>query len=625
MQIVATATEGQPLTVSSPTIQGTAELLQKSQEQFLKSDESAFSIVPSRMSSRFSLSTIQTGDRDSVRSSASLVYHPFTFENDLFTARVYKRNYRTCNYQGSRKPKADRDSETAVLPEHEQKYSNNIFRLGLRTRRGGLPFEVTLPKYAIVVTTSVTIEVEHTGEIWHRSLSAFDPYMRLVKACDRGDEISVRGQLNIISPRWLSSYVSGSIYVCPIHTAVFSGHVEVLGTLLRYAESGNDIHRVLMKTIGGTEPDCWRPLHVATMKRNLPMVLLLIEKGAFIHAETGSGIQAVHLAAKTGSIEILAALIAAGASVNCRDHKGCQPMHYLSEIQRPEVIEYLAEKGAEIDGVSDTSQITPLGFACRNGIYANARALLSLGALVTGPILDSAVKYGSTYMVETLLISAASQKQGQSIVVASLRESLSTFERKLTEVSYEDIKKLRFLLRHTDLLAKDHNGDTIFYSLFHWLSPDKRDLFGLEEAFLDNYFSYFILHYLPDFIRHYLSDYIWLPWETEKLKEAFIAGLKRDSTDASAFSDQSSQNSQGEEVFSTSRESGPTSASASSDLSSQDSQEKEAGSENRESGPTGASASLDTPLGPSPGVSTSDALLPSEHNLSIEAAISRAI
>ena len=130
---------------------------------------------------------------------------------------------------------------------------------------------------------------------------------------------------------------------------------------------------------------------------------------------------------------------------------------------------------------------------------------------MTGPILNSAVKYGSTYMVETLLISAASQKQGQSIVVASLRESLSTFERKLTEVSYEDIKKLRFLLRHTDLLAKDYNGDTIFYSLFHWLSPDKRDLFGLEEAFLDNYFSYFILYYLPDFIRHYLSDYIWLP------------------------------------------------------------------------------------------------------------------
>ncbi|KAL8765680.1 MAG: hypothetical protein Q9209_007318 [Squamulea sp. 1 TL-2023] len=53
-----------------------------------KSDESAFSIVPSRPSTSFD-------DSGSLRSSVtSLVYNELDIDADLFTARVYKRNYR---------------------------------------------------------------------------------------------------------------------------------------------------------------------------------------------------------------------------------------------------------------------------------------------------------------------------------------------------------------------------------------------------------------------------------------------------------------------------------------------------------------------------------------------------
>lgn len=57
----------------------------------MKSDESAFSIVPSELSSRLSLSTNESGDHDSLRSYESIVYHRLSFEDELFTARVYKR------------------------------------------------------------------------------------------------------------------------------------------------------------------------------------------------------------------------------------------------------------------------------------------------------------------------------------------------------------------------------------------------------------------------------------------------------------------------------------------------------------------------------------------------------
>ena len=63
----------------------------------MKSDESAFSIVPSRLSSRFSGSTSHTSRPGSTVSDTNLEYHPLSFDDDLFTARVYKRNYRT-NY-----------------------------------------------------------------------------------------------------------------------------------------------------------------------------------------------------------------------------------------------------------------------------------------------------------------------------------------------------------------------------------------------------------------------------------------------------------------------------------------------------------------------------------------------
>ena len=55
---------------------------------FRASDESALSIVPSRLSSRLDTSSIQS------RESTELTYRRLSFEDLLFTARVYKRNSR---------------------------------------------------------------------------------------------------------------------------------------------------------------------------------------------------------------------------------------------------------------------------------------------------------------------------------------------------------------------------------------------------------------------------------------------------------------------------------------------------------------------------------------------------
>ena len=111
---------------------------------------------------------------------------------------------------------------------------------------------------------------------------------------------------------------------------------------------------------------------------------------------------------------------------------------------------------------------------------------------------------------------------------------------------------------------------------------------------------------------------MWLTVERKSLKEAFLAGLKRDSIDASAFSDQSSYTQEMRDRSVNRKRSSTTNASANSNQSSQYTQEMEALSTNRACGSTAASASLDTPLEKSPATSTRDALLPSGKHLSIE-------
>ncbi|KAL2054573.1 hypothetical protein ABVK25_005321 [Lepraria finkii] len=72
-----------------PKCEDRSKLLQTSQSVLLKPDESAYSVVPSRIS-RFS------SDRGSFLTvnSAELVYRQLSCDDDLFTARVYKRNCR---------------------------------------------------------------------------------------------------------------------------------------------------------------------------------------------------------------------------------------------------------------------------------------------------------------------------------------------------------------------------------------------------------------------------------------------------------------------------------------------------------------------------------------------------
>ena len=96
-----------------PTTGGRDERLRQYVPALHKSDESAWTIVPSQMSLSCRSSTTVTS-----LESTDLLYRPLSFEDDLFTGRVYKRNFVASMTQRAPKPKLEADKHGS-LPNAE--------------------------------------------------------------------------------------------------------------------------------------------------------------------------------------------------------------------------------------------------------------------------------------------------------------------------------------------------------------------------------------------------------------------------------------------------------------------------------------------------------------------------
>ena len=181
------------------------------------------------------------------------------------------------------------------------------------------------------------------------------------------------------------------------------------------------------------------------------------------------------------------ALVAAGADVNCADKFGRQPLHYISECQDlPHVIEYLAEAGANVNGRTHQNKITPVRLACREDLIGNLIALLSLGALAGGSDLDTAIIHGSPLSVETMLRRGIDANCCGCDGVTGLHSLVLASDTNAPRDESTDKRILQLLLEHIDLLAKDHNGDTVLSRLFRLPGISDERMLELARLFLAN-------------------------------------------------------------------------------------------------------------------------------------------
>ncbi|KAL7397389.1 hypothetical protein ABVT39_021211 [Epinephelus coioides] len=88
-------------------------------------------------------------------------------------------------------------------------------------------------------------------------------------------------------------------------------------------------------------------LHVAAENGHLPIIELLIHKGARLDLQDNKGHTALHRAARRGHTEIVAALIQAGAPIYAQDVDGKTPVHLAAENEHLNSVKVLVKEEAK--------------------------------------------------------------------------------------------------------------------------------------------------------------------------------------------------------------------------------------------------------------------------------------
>lgn len=317
-----------------PTPKARASLLSSSEDQFRKSDESAYSIdsvIPSQLS-------VSTSQRHSLTNSTleSLEYHPLSFEDKLLMSKVYIRNSKNMMIKkifkiGSQSKEKGKGLIQPVLNWEAIRNELDADSLLCSSPDLSIQDDDTIRRYIYETEVSVL----NTPSIPGQESTAL-----LLRACEQGNGALVKdvlsGGVDIHAP------FTGIMYsgYKAIHVAALYGHVNVVQILLDYCAN-----------IEETDARNWRrPLHFAAGSRQTSMIRFLLGKGAQVDAVTRNAVQPIHEAAWSGSIEALDALIEAGATVNCPDRLGYQPLHWATMTSnQPEVIRYLSTKNADIN------------------------------------------------------------------------------------------------------------------------------------------------------------------------------------------------------------------------------------------------------------------------------------
>ena len=389
--------------------------LGKGSEVLRKSDESALSIVPSRMSSRLSASIVNSR-RESINST-ELVYQELSVDDDLFTARVYKRNYRNGTMLFGRNLKLlSAFSDSTGKERDGEKESGRLISPARCVWAARVDFFSAFTISEVTIegpSTSLFLPGIKSGNL--TSSSQYPSVRRLVLA------YKSEGLLNIFKSTTLGS-TNGRFpewQQCLLFEACQQGHKSLVKVLLDkkvyldgHVLSGNATHLSqttpihvaarssntdLMKMIlrKYRHPDVEdfqgnRPMHLASQEGSIPMIETLLEAGASVSVENKMKYTPLHVAAKHVTVDssVLHYLLSCGVDSNAQTEEGFTALHLASMNERRDKIEdllawdrqSLAQNQHSLE-LEDTRGWRPLHWACRYGRLSSMQTLLKAGAI----------------------------------------------------------------------------------------------------------------------------------------------------------------------------------------------------------------------------------------------------
>ncbi|KAL2039862.1 hypothetical protein N7G274_007263 [Stereocaulon virgatum] len=279
-----------------PTSEHRINLLRESELELRQYDESAFSIVPSRMSSRMSVSTYRKDTNTSVE-CVDMVYKPLSFENDLFTATVYKRNYRS-PLSGSVIHSKIVAAEAANQPH--------------RMRRNSA---TKVEEAEVVEDTSLT-QPNPVQELMARARPGYKPVhaVAMIGNIELMEELLAGGAI-------VNEYTADGLKLAPLHIATNYGHEPMTRLLLR-----KGAHVDSSDSLGN------RPIQYAIHGRNLEVVRILLDYGAATNGASQCHYQPLHHAAHSCEQPNMIELVSSrGLNINEKDWAIRTPLHLACE------------------------------------------------------------------------------------------------------------------------------------------------------------------------------------------------------------------------------------------------------------------------------------------------------
>ncbi|KAK6636040.1 hypothetical protein RUM43_009692 [Polyplax serrata] len=185
--------------------------------------------------------------------------------------------------------------------------------------------------------------------------------------------------------------------------------------LLLAVESGNQsMCRELLVSqaadqLRATTPDGDTALHLATRRRDIDMVRILVDYGATVDLQNGDGQTALHIAAAEGDEVLLKYFYGVKASAAIVDNQDRTPMHLAAENGHAHIIELLADKfkASIFERTKDGS--TLMHIASLNGHSECAQMLFKKGVYLHMPnkggarSIHTAARYGHVGIINTLL------------------------------------------------------------------------------------------------------------------------------------------------------------------------------------------------------------------------------
>jgi len=159
----------------------------------------------------------------------------------------------------------------------------------------------------------------------------------------------------------------------PLHYAAFCGMHDVIKSLI--VDYSQDVNARGLLPFDKEET----PLHVASRRRRVDVVQLLLEHGADVDARDDDERSPLHLASDGGHVEVVRVLLEHRADTEIRDKYDCSPLERASAEGFVGVVLVLLRHGANANAQSN-EKLTPLHYASVKRHLAVARALFEHGA-----------------------------------------------------------------------------------------------------------------------------------------------------------------------------------------------------------------------------------------------------